>query len=91
VTRTYSNRNKRAPFTIDKGVPMKAWRKSRAKPQAHVAYPFAYMDVTDSFGAALKHKERIQSAATRHMYRHPGTEFTTLRTGANACRCWRTK
>ena len=91
MTRTYTNKNKRAPFTIDKGVPLSKWRKSRAKPGQHVAYPFRDMQVLDSFGAALKHYGRIRSASDAHTRRHPETKFTTRRTGSNSCRCWRTR
>lgn len=85
----YNNRNKPAPFTIQQGIPIKRWKKTRAKPQIHVGYPFALMYVGDSFGASLRHKARISAAATAHARRHLATRFTVLRTGPNSCRCWR--
>ena len=91
IVKTYTNRNKRTPFRIDKDIPIKTWRKKRVKPGEHVAYPFTAMKITDSFGSPLAHRIRIESAATAHKRRHPEFNYTVHRTGPNRLRLWRIK
>ena len=51
-------------------------------------YPFAEMEVGDSFFAKKSEVDKVRSAASHHSKRHGGGRFTT-RAVRGGYRCWR--
>lgn len=71
-------------FQIERGVPMPAVRSSGAK------YPFADMEVGDSFTAPEIERTRI-SGACQNKARQGDKKFTIRKTGDGFIRVWRVK
>lgn len=66
---------------IEKGIPLKKMAK----------YPFAEMEVGDSFSISIESRTKISSAVTNYKLMNPEKDFATRRVNENTLRVWRTK
>jgi len=66
-------------FQIEKGIPI---------PLERPTYPFAEMQVGDSFAVAAEMRSRVSSASAFFQRAHPGQRFITRKYNG-AYRCWR--
>jgi len=71
-------------FQIDRGLPIPEVIKGRP-----MKYPFADMQVGDSFSVTLKQGRNASTAARVYAHRHPGVQFTSRKDVENF-RIWRT-
>lgn len=94
-------------FKIERGLPIPPSRggsSGRIPGKKPPRYPFADMEVGDSFDAPRdmgvapppSYADRRQTAIKAHAYRWchdfaPETEFTTRLIDGSICRCWRVK
>lgn len=70
-------------YTIEKGVPVIGAARNRV-------YPFAQMEVGDSFAAPLAKRATISTSAWA-FGRIRGLKFITSKVSDTECRCWRIK
>ena len=74
-------------YEIRKGEPI----PSTARWNAHPKYPFATMEVGDSFLVLKSELSRVRQAMYQWQYRHPGIKFLTRKLDAAQWGVWRLK
>lgn len=70
-------------FKVEKNIPVPERRKRKG-----ASYPFAGMEVGDSFACEQGDYARVQAAMRTYSYHHGSTKFVIRRTD-NGFRCWR--
>jgi hypothetical protein len=70
---------------IESDVPMPAVRRSGKESQ----YPFAQMDVGDSFAMPIDFMGKLRGASQHYRKRNPEQRFSIRAEDGETCRCWR--